>query len=100
MKHILDYNILKEWGFTWAERRYFPSSKKLVISYFLDESKIRTDMFSRQSFGLFLLPHPNISEYWILSPLERDEEPLFKGQIKNDTALKHILESTLIFKPE
>ena len=102
MEHILNYEILQEWGFVWADKRKI-GEKEVVISYFKKES-YETDAHGFKPIVLMMFSHPNFSAQWIMQYLEKDDDDsddntLFKGIITDDKALKQILKACVFFKP-
>ena len=99
MKHILDYDILKEWGFVWAAKQDFGSGD--VVTSYLKEKSFETDAHGFRSITLTMLPHQNFNIHWIMSYLDADSsiDTLFRGRITSKTALECILKSCVFFKP-
>lgn len=99
MKHLLDYDILKEWGFAWATKKEY-GDDDIVVSYLKAES-FESDVHDFKSILLSLYPHSNFARYWMISYLGAKEKTdvLFRGRIEGKQDLECILKSCLIFKP-
>ena len=99
MKHILDYDTLKEWGFIWASKQDYGEGD--VVTSYLKERSSETDAHNFRSITLTMYPHPNFNIHWIISYLDAETniDTLFRGRILGKTALKCILKSCLFFKP-
>lgn len=93
LKHILDYKLLKAWGFVWAEKRF---NGKIVTAYLAKYT--HTDMFGFDDIHIAYMPNQNVGNTWIISLLET-KKVLFEGVIPDKETLEVILKSTLIFKP-
>ena len=104
MKHLLDYELLKEWGFEWAVKREY-AGEELVDSYIM-LSSIHTDMFGFMPISLSFYQHENVNVIWVLSVVGAKDgggtkvDTLFKGKINNREDLLKILELCLVFKPK
>lgn len=100
MKHLLDYELLKEWGFEWAIKTDFGDDKDVVNSYLKKDSG-ETDMHFFAPISLSFYPDPNLNIKWYLEYLGKHPggRRLFKGSIKDNNTLRCILESCLVFKP-
>jgi hypothetical protein len=100
MKHIINYDILKDWGFAWATTKEYPDGEIVVDSY-LQKDTTHTDAHDFRDIILSLLYHPNFSPYWVLSysNAETEFDVLFRGMIQDDKTLECILESCLVYKP-
>ena len=92
MKHLLDYKILKEWGFIWAEK-----DDNGVCTGYLKQDTSDTDMFGLMPIFLSVYCHPNLNMIWIMSVLSDDGDVLFHGKINNKD-LNSILKACLIWK--
>jgi len=100
MKHLLDYETLKEWGFTWATKRDF--GKEDVVTSYYKATSTETDAHGLKPITLSMYPHPNFNVQWHLAYLNADlgYEVLFIGVINTKEALVQILSSCLVFKPK
>ena len=95
MKHLLDYDVLKEYGFDWATTS---KTDQCVLSYITKFDHTDLHGFG-SSIWLQRIPHPTFMWIWHLSVIDSgDSTVLFQGQIRNTKALKVILKSTLVFK--
>jgi len=103
-EHLLDYGVLQEWGFIWANRVTDPSSGRPVITSYMTEKPYgHTDMFGFfNHISLSCYPGGNIHLKWYLSVIDKTDplNTLFQGQITCKTTLECILKNTLIFKPK
>ena len=100
MKHLLNYEILQEYGFVWASANDY-GGKKIVDSYIKQDSS-ETDAHNFRPISLQMFYHPNFHSQWIMSYcIDKPDtiHTLFRGRIGNDKALKQILESCVVFKP-
>lgn len=100
MRHILDYKILKEWGFVWSTKRTI-AGVEYCTSYFKEKTD-ETDAHGFRSITLMMLPHPNYNAQWIMSYLDSKSQfdVLFRGRIADKYALNKILKSCIVFKPK
>jgi hypothetical protein len=102
LKHILDYNVLKEWGFIWAEK----TNENVVIFYVTKEPTLQTDAHGFRNISLMVVRTDSWYR-WLLSTVDCSKRYgkkdkgmiLFFGVIKDKESLKTILESTIMFKP-
>ena len=62
MKHILDYELLQEWGFEWAGK----NSEDYVVLYMLAD-KFYSDANYFKPVMIQLVPHPLFNYQWMLS---------------------------------
>ena len=96
MRHILDYDILQEWGFVWAAQ----NDDGVVVVYATPDTW-HTDMFFGKEIGLYLMPDNNTITKWHLCVLgDVPGGDLFRGVINSKEDLECILRCTLIFKPD
>lgn len=99
MKHLIDFNILKEWGFDWSSVENI-NGEQLVTGY-IKTSTTESDFHSFKPLSLAMHSNLNINQYWILARIsEEDHDILFKGKINDIDALKCILDACVVFKPE
>ena len=97
--HLLNYEILKKWGFMWAT--YQDYNGKSVVTSYVAETR-HTDLHNFQPIAISWFLGPNCNKIWFIDTLadkKKDRSILFRGIINSDTALRYILSSTLIFKP-
>ena len=97
--HLIDYPTLQEYGFKWAIQREV-NNENIVTNYVAEMT--HTDLFSFETIMLMWFAHPNCNVMWQMSTMskkKRDRQILFYGTIRSKTALKYILKSILIFKP-
>ena len=99
MKHILDYDTLKDWGFIWATKQDFGNGD--IVTSYLKEKSFETDAHGFRPITLTMCPHQNFNTHWIMSHLDSDSniDTLFRGRITSKTTLKCILKSCVFFKP-
>lgn len=99
-KHLLNYDILQDWGFEWTYLVDI-NDEKVARSYFLAGDKMNTDYHRFCNLYVSFLPSPNGFIEWNICRTNRNEsETLFRGKIDGDDSLETILKSVLIFKPE
>ena len=100
MEHILDYDILQEWGFVSALTSDFGNGP--VVTSYYKENTYGTDAHLYRSITLTMFPHDNFNVQWIMHSLDAksplDNVP--RGTIENKTTLECILNSCIVFKPD
>lgn len=93
LTHILNYDILKEWGFVWGQ-----NMDGQVMNYYIE----RKYAFSHLAAGNLLLSvYPDLcgNRKWALSLCnEKECVNLYFGLIPNDEVLTMVLENTLVYK--
>jgi hypothetical protein len=101
MKHLLDYDLLQDYGFIWVSKCDLGSNRDVVAIY-LKEEDYGTDIHDFKPIVLQMIPNINVNTFWTMRYMteEKHQEVIFSGIIKSKTALKHILESCVIFKPK
>ena len=97
MKHLIDYEILKDWGFEWGAKDNF-NGEDICTLYILSDTG-HTDMFGFEPIILQMFPDFTLGHIWVLSAFKKDVKTLFTGVIGSKEALKQILKSCIVFKP-
>lgn len=97
LTHLLDYSLLQEWGFVWANDGLMKDGWNIVNSYFTEFG--RADI--RSIVGAKVMLQRTGHDEWQLShTMIRDEDRiLFVGRIRSRKELRTILYTTLIHKP-
>lgn len=98
-RHLLNYNVLQEWGFQWASK----APEGYVTSYLAPWMT-----FGDQFVGsviIMMVPDMNTTYKWNISDSGYGKkgtlrQDLFRGQIKDKNTLETVLKSVLIFKPK
>ena len=98
MKHLLDYNLLQEWGFIWATRKDFGNG--LIVTSYEKSSTSNTDAHGFKAIQLRLVIHLNFSHFYELSysPYTGTNDILFRGVIRSKKTLDCVLRSCIVFK--
>lgn len=97
MEHLIDYDILKKWGFVTASTITY-NEKTFVDSYVTEKAPF-TDFFAFNHIMMSVHPQPNIGYIWVISVMSKHDWTIFKGKISGKVALQQILKSCIIFKP-
>lgn len=100
MKHFLNYDILQEWGFKWAVKGFF-GGEAYAASY-VTKKTTWTDYHGGLPIYISLYPNSNLNFKWDVCRLGRDgtSSMIFSGKIDDDSVLKTMLESCVVFKPK
>lgn len=103
MKHILDYNLLQEWGFEWACKNNL-NGEEYAVWYMLTD-KYYSDANYFKPVMIQLVPHPLFGFQWMMYYKEtgkkiKTTDVIFRGIITSNVHLEHILESVIVYKPK
>lgn len=100
LTHLLDYDILREWGFVWASYKVM-GEKKVVSCYVKLATHSTYHWFKRLTLSMHY--DQNVAVKWILfrdgDEILNSKDTLFQGRIKGKIALSYIMKSCVIFKP-
>lgn len=94
MKHLLDEETLKKWGFVWACHSDF-NGENIVTSY-VKEDTSSTDAHEFRAIVFSMFFHLNFNVIWEMGYVGSDD-PLFKGCISSKDDLECILRSCVVF---
>lgn len=102
MKHILDYNLLQEWGFKWAMKGKLNGEEHAI--WYMLTNKFYSEANYFKPVMIQLVPHPLFMFQWMIFYYEEGKETkptdvIFRGIIKNRDYLECILQSVIVYKP-
>ncbi len=98
LTHLIDYEILKEWGFEWGTYMIF-NKQKIVTVYFIQDTS-HTNKFLFQPVVLQWCSGKKWTILMLIEEKEKIQNVFFEGEITGKINLRTILKSVLVFKPK